>query len=234
MKILIFLFTLLVGASCTNKGAVDRTPDTETFDTGVAASATPDDDGDGYTDDEDCDDTDPAVNPGATEICDNVDNDCNSLIDDADPDLDLSTGTTWYADTDRDGYGQGTDRPTSTTTACDQPGGYVADNTDCYDNDPGNFPGATEACDGIDNDCDGVVDEGFTYYYATLDEDGDGWGGNADAASGCPGTKPPDYSENVGDCDDTDPTVNPEATEICNNIDDDCDTLIDEEEICVP
>ncbi|GEM_PF-1220233 len=121
----------------------------------------PDADGDGFTSDVDCDDGDIAINPGATEICDGVDNDCNGDIDDADAGV---TGrSTWYADADGDSYGDDTDPG---TLACLQPSNTSADNTDCDDSDAGINPGATEINgDGIDQDCDGV--DSYTYTYAT-------------------------------------------------------------------
>ncbi|MBI2339566.1 MAG: FG-GAP repeat protein, partial [Deltaproteobacteria bacterium] len=117
-----------------------------------------DNDGDGYaTDSGDCDDSDATINPSATEVCDEVDNDCDGYTDDEDSSLDTSTGSTWYADTDGDGYGS----TSSPQTACSQPSGYVLDNTDCDDAEALANPGETEVCnDGLDNDCDGTIDNG--------------------------------------------------------------------------
>jgi uncharacterized repeat protein (TIGR03803 family) len=72
-------------------------------------------------------------------------------------------GTTWYQDADGDGYGN----PANSNVACSQPDGYVANNTDCNDANAAVHPGATEICNGVDDDCDGSVDEGF------IDTDGD-------------------------------------------------------------
>ena len=63
--------------------------------------------------------------------------------------------TTWYGDSDSDGYGG-----SSTFVSCDPPEGYVATSTDCDDGAASTYPGAIEACDGVDNDCDGIADEG--------------------------------------------------------------------------
>ena len=106
----------------------------------------------GYVaDNTDCDDGATAVNPGAAEDCDSIDNDCDGTVDEGD----AVDALTWYADTDTDGYGDAS----SSTTACSVPSGYVADDTDCDDGATAVFPGATEVCDGIDNNCDGTVDE---------------------------------------------------------------------------
>ena len=83
------------------------------------------------------------MNPEADEVCDEVDNDCDSTVDNDDA-LDAST---WYADTDGDGYG---DAGVS-STACDHPEAMPDDATDCDDADASVYPGATELeGDGID------------------------------------------------------------------------------------
>ncbi|MCK6504242.1 putative metal-binding motif-containing protein [Myxococcota bacterium] len=103
----------------------------------------------GYVaDDTDCDDRDEARFPGAPEVC-------NELDDDCDDDVDEGVGAeTWYLDGDGDGFGD----PMSEETACTVPAGAVAVGGDCDDEDDGVFPGATELCNGLDDDCDDDVD----------------------------------------------------------------------------
>jgi len=113
----------------------------------------------------DCNDSDSAINPGADETCDLIDNDCDDLVDDSDPGI--IGQTTWYSDVDRDLYSDG-----SILTQCFQPAGYflgpdlTALNGDCDDGQPLAYPGFYDVCDSIDNDCSGIVDDG--------DADGDG------------------------------------------------------------
>ena len=103
----------------------------------------------------DCDDTRSGVNPGAQEICDagNFDEDCDGVADDADPSV--VGKVTWFADGDADGFGD----PGATVSACDPPGGFIADNQDCNDGNGAIHPGATEIVNLVDDDCDGAIDE---------------------------------------------------------------------------
>jgi len=182
-----------------------------------------DSDGDGFSAEEDCDDADPTVHPGATEVCDGKDNDCDGSID---PET-AADAVVWYVDSDTDGYGD----PTQTGQACVPPAGTVDNANDCDDTNPLANPDATEVCDAADNDCDGLVDDDdpdlddvLTFYYA--DQDGDSWGDENAVVEAC--SAPPNHLESVGDCDDTDADVNPDAQEICDDLDNDCDGLIDD------
>lgn len=142
----------------------------------------------------DCDDTNAAINPLATEICNGVDDDCDGLADDADPDV---VGMPiWFADADGDTYGDAV----TTTFACNQPVGYVADPSDCDDTQATVYPGATEICDGLDNDCNGDVDDAltFTTYYEDLD--GDGFGDAASFIVSCSPSAPVGYTTDNTDC----------------------------------
>jgi len=174
--------------------------------------------GSGYVgDDNDCDDTDAAINPGASEICDSVDNDCDGLIDD--DDTSLTGANTWYLDVDADGYGV----LGLTTDACSQPSGYAADSGDCDDGDATANPGAVEYCDGIDNDCDGTIDEDDAVDVGTwyADGDGDGYGTSGTTAEAC--EQPTGYASNDSDCDDGDASISPGATEVYyDGVDSDC------------
>jgi hypothetical protein len=98
---------------------------------------------------DDCADDNDAIHPGVSEVCDGQDNDCNGTTDD-----NATDASTWFADADGDEFGD----PSSTTLACEQPDNSVADNTDCNDNNPLTYPGATDAIafDGVVNDCNGV------------------------------------------------------------------------------
>jgi hypothetical protein len=187
-----------------------------------ATSVTTCDQGDGWVEDStDCDDTDAAVYPGADEYCNDVDDDCDGEVDEDDA-LDA---TTWYADADGDGYG---DAAVSVTT-CLAASGWVADDTDCDDTDASVYPGADEYCNGVDDDCDGDIDEDDAL--DTLDQyedlDTDGYGG-ALAGSWCYQLSA--YVLDSSDCDDGDASVYPGADEYCDGVDSDCDGTVDEDD----
>jgi Putative metal-binding motif/FG-GAP repeat len=180
-----------------------------------------DDDGDGFysveTGGDDCDDTDPLINPDAIEYCDGVDNNCNGDLDADDGGV---VGTTnWYVDDDGDGYGVAD----LVSGGCEQPKNTVDNSDDCNDHDDDIYPGATEWCDEIDNDCDGDVDDdptGSETWY--LDSDGDGYGNADSSVREC--AMPVGYSGDATDCDDGDANIYPLATETCGDgIDSDCD-----------
>ncbi len=175
----------------------------------------------GYADAEDCDDGDPLSAPGATEICDGSDNDCDGLVDEG-----AQGQRTWYFDGDSDGYGIDSD----TETSCVQPVGYAAISDDCDDVRADINPGVAEICNSLDDDCDGSVDEsdaidGSTWY---VDADGDGFGSGAVTDTAC--EVPPGFVANAEDCNDLTNVDYPGADELCDGRDNDCDSVIDEDD----
>jgi hypothetical protein len=94
---------------------------------------------------------------------------------------------------------------------------------DCNDNNNTIYPGATEICDGFDNNCNGVNDEGLVFNTYYLDSDNDQFGAGVGLVS-CQTNPLPGYVLVNGDCDDMNPNIYPGATEILNNdIDENCD-----------
>jgi hypothetical protein len=108
-------------------------------------------DGDVYGAACDCNDGNAQVYPGATEVCNGIDDNCDGWVD-----SNAVDAPTWYADADGDTNGN----PAITKVQCTQPGGYVANNTDCNDALTSVHPGAPEICNGIDDNCDDIIDQG--------------------------------------------------------------------------
>ena len=226
---------ILAGLGVTGCFGKDDTADPGDCDTPVPFYADADADGYGLDDDTteacalpdgyaevggDCDDGDPAVHPEAEELCNELDDDCDGEVD-----VDATDGATYYPDADSDGFGD----DASAVVGCEAISGWLTSGGDCDDTDAEVNPDATEICDDIDNDCDGLVDaddddiEEQTWY---ADADGDGYGDSgSDITAACAGSA---YALEDGDCDDEDPAVNPGASEIWyDGVDQDCDGASD-------
>lgn len=188
-----------------------------------------DNDGDGWPDTVDCNDSAASINPAASEVCGNdFDEDCSGEADECEPESDDTTPT--LVDNDGDGF------------ASEESGG-----TDCSDFVSSIYPGAVDICgDGVDQDCsgtdepcpsstidtdsDGVLDSvdncPFHNNPTQADVDGDGLGNDCDTDNDNDG-----YPNNQ-DCAAYDASINPGAVEACDGIDNDCDWLIDEDSAC--
>lgn len=228
---------------------------------------------------DDCDDQNPNIFPGAGEFCNRIDDDCDQLIDDTDPDLNKALQREWWPDVDLDSAG---DRDEPPILACFQPWFHVANNTDCNDNDarysdptewlvdgdadefgagkpsaalcdppkdgqnwvlgligvdcddsdPFINPLGNEQCDGVDNDCDLLIDDDddtldlastTTFYF---DFDNDTYGDETVTTQAC--VAPPMFVDNDDDCDDGVFEINRDAVEVCDGVDNDCDDDIDD------
>ena len=165
---------------------------------------------------DDCDDLDPASHPGASEVCDDADNDCDGTVDEG-------VGSTWYQDSDGDGYGNGS----VSQESCEPGAGYVSNALDCDDFAASSSPASFEICDGADNDCDGAVDENDAINAQTwyADADGDGYGTSASSQAAC--VVPAQHVSNDNDCDDTAASIHPGAPEVCDGTDNNCDGVSD-------
>jgi hypothetical protein len=174
---------------------------------------------DGYAPvDDDCDDAQATVYPGADEICDDLDNDCDGAVNEGSPDE-----VPYYRDADADGFGSAAE----SVLSCRTPDGFVADATDCDDAAADVNPAADELCDELDRDCDGNIAndpvDGTAWY---VDADADGYGDITTALRSCDPIE--GRIEDFTDCDDTSAAVNPAAAEICDGLDNDCSTAADD------
>ena len=168
----------------------------------------------------DCDDTEAEAYPGNPEVCDDIDNDCNDEVDEG-------LAQTWYVDADNDGYGV----TGEVVEACAMPSGTSDVDGDCNDEDPAISPSATEICDSVDNDCDGQIDGegavgGGTWY---TDSDGDGFGDPDSPVESCDGASGSVVADS-SDCNDANDTIHPDADEVCDSVDNDCNDWIDDED----
>ncbi|HXG18885.1 MAG TPA: MopE-related protein [Methylomirabilota bacterium] len=163
-------------------------------------------DGDGFSLEEgDCDDQDPTTYPGAEELCDAIDNNCNKQIDEG-------AALTFFQDADGDGFGD----PAHTAQGCSPPASFVENDQDCNDNAAAVHPGATELCNATDDNCDGAKDEGFDVGAACA-------AGVGACASN--GVKVCAADGKSAMCNATPGTP---TAEVCNNIDDNCNGQVDD------
>ena len=213
-------------------------------------------DGDGFFSDVDCDDLDPSVYPGAVELCDGKDNDCDGTADNnfvptpTNCGLDLCSNegaldcingqlvdtcqelppTTVYYEGDGDGYGDSS----NTLDVCTVPQFYLFVGGDCDDTDPTVNPGASDICDAnhivINKDCDPSNDSSLDCFDFCGDADADGYVTTAqwDSWGGeIPSAICP-WIVDKGDCNDSDAAINPLAVEVCDGVDNNCDGQVDE------
>lgn len=171
---------------------------------------------------DDCDDLRDSVNPSASDVCNERDDDCDGSVDE-EPSL------VFYVDADGDGWGLDGDPDDVTIPsderpirACGRPDGYSLQPGDCDDEDARAAPGSLEICGGDDEDCDGETDEygdgadtpAIDPRLWYVDADGDGWGNTDRVELGC---VPPEdgrtYARRLGDCRDDRDDVNPGVTE---------------------
>ncbi|MEC8023948.1 MAG: putative metal-binding motif-containing protein [Myxococcota bacterium] len=171
----------------------------------------------------DCNDTNNDVNPGEDETCNNKDDNCNDLVDE-----EGAVGCTKYwLDEDEDSWGAG--EAADNRCLCEAEGKWTAlKPDDCLDNNNEAFPGAPETCNGIDSNCDKQVGPentpGCVQYY--LDLDNDGFGINTDSKCLC-GAEGNYSTTESGDCNDALDSIKPGAIDICDTIDNDCDSVTD-------
>ena len=186
------------------------------LDFGIAVSNLTDQDEDGFLSDVDCDDEDSQVYPGAEEVCDLLDNNCNGEVDEG------VIKFTFYNDLDNDGFGNTND----SILSCFLPDGYVENSLDCDDENPNMHPEIQEICDSLDNDCNGLIDDGLQMNLYYLDSDNDGYGDENMSVNNC--SQPEGYVDNDLDCDDSNPEIHPLSDELCDFTDNNCDGNIDE------
>ncbi len=149
----------------------------------------------------DCDDMRPGVNSRVPEVCG------NGLDDDCDGSMDEELLVDGFADADGDGWG---DDAVPMTGVCPGTPGFAVMGGDCDEGDAAINPGATEACDTIDNDCDGTPDDGLPTMRCYRDTDGDGYGVTSDFEMRCGCGS--GWAVMPGDCADREANAHPGAS----------------------
>ena len=183
----------------------------------------PDDDNDGDPDATDCHHHDPGIGAKAIEACDGIDNNCDGIVDEAG-----ATGCfEAFLDADFDGHGD----PKKNVCVCSFPSpGASLQADDCDDTNPQTNPAAMEVCDGKDNNCNGQLDEGAgagcVMAYPDLDNDGFG---NLDGAVCVCEPLGAGLAAQPGDCNDANPSIQPTMLENCDDVDNNCDGIVDEQ-----
>ena len=182
---------------------------------------------------DDCDDANGAVRPGVSEVCNGVDDDCAGGVDDG---AAVCPVVAFYCDGDGDLSRSTGATGTCATFACVPSGCGTVPGDDCDDRAAAIHPGAVEACNGLDDDCDGTVDEPGTCavvaYHCDADRDGHPAllpTGTCERFACVPAGCTPTAGD---DCNDNDPAVRPGVPETCNGMDDDCVGGVDDGEAC--
>ncbi len=166
----------------------------------------------------DCNDANAAINPSRTEVCNTFDDNCAGGVDEGLP------TQNYYVDGDMDGRGR---LNSTAVSSCGPVAGRVTSSDDCNDSNAAVLPGAAELCNGVDDNCDSLVDNGVATQNYYVDSDSDGFGATGSVPqSSCSVIS--GRVTNSADCNDMNSAVKPTATEICNLIDDDCDMLVNE------
>lgn len=177
----------------------------------------------------DCDDTTktgPYVNSDKLEACDGLDNDCaggvpsNETDKDGDGYVECSyNSSTWYGSPSVHGGGDCDDVSGGKTESTTEAGVMVTSESI--------HPDSVEICNGLDDDCDGVADEGLALYSFYLDNDEDGYGDSSNVETSCMLGRGGRVL-NAADCDDSRFDIKPGAPEVCNGLDDNCKDGSDE------
>jgi PKD repeat protein len=189
----------------------------------------------------DCNDGASAVNPSASEICNNTDDDCDTVVDEG-FDMDNDGVTVCEGDCDDNNalvYPGAFELCNGNDEDCDDiiDEGFDQDNDgvtvcggDCNDTNPNIYPGATEICgNNIDEDCTGGLNNGCPVFIYYPDNDNDGYGTLANSINSYSNTPPIGYVTQSGDCNDNNSSVRPGTQELCiTNYDDDCDGFVNE------